>query len=117
MTLARGSVVLVDLDPTQGHEQHGLRPCVAVSDPAVIANARFPLLAVVPLTGTPGEGALYPRVLPGPSGLTKPSWALVDQVRSVDKRRVRRCFGRITAAEQAEIDEGLALFLGLIREA
>ena len=116
MTLARGSVVLVDLDPTQGHEQRGLRPCVAVSDPTVIASARFPLLAVVPLTGTPGEGALYPRVLPGPSGVAKPSWALVDQVRSIDKRRVRRVFGRVTAAEQSEIDEGLALFLGLIRE-
>ena len=32
MSLARGTVVLVDLEPTQGHEQQGTRPCVVVSD-------------------------------------------------------------------------------------
>ena len=32
MNLDRGSVVLVGLDPTVGHEQRGLRPCIAVSD-------------------------------------------------------------------------------------
>ena len=35
MTLARGTVVLVELDPTRGHEQRGVRPCIVVSDPAV----------------------------------------------------------------------------------
>ena len=47
MSLARGTVVLVDLEPTQGHEQQGTRPCV-----------------VVPVTG-----ALYPDLAPGASGL------------------------------------------------
>ena len=56
MTLERGTVVLVELDPTLGHEQRGVRPCVAVSAPAVNADQRFPLIAVVPVTGTPGEG-------------------------------------------------------------
>jgi mRNA interferase MazF len=111
----RGTVVLVELDPTVGREQRGTRPCIAVSDPAVNADQRFPVIAVVPVTGTPGEGALYPSLAPGPSGLTKPSWALVDQLRSVDKRRIRRIFGRVTAAELAALDEGLELFLGLGR--
>jgi mRNA interferase MazF len=109
----RGTVVLVELDPTLGHEQRGTRPCVAVSDPAVNADQRFPLTAVVPVTGTPGEGALYPSLAPGKSGLTKASYALVDQLRSVDKRRIRRVFGRITRDELAELDQGLELFLGL----
>ena len=91
-----------------------MRPCVAVSDPAVNADQRFPLIAVVPVTGTPGEGALYPELAPGPSGLTKRSFALVDHIRSVDKRRIRRLFGRITENELAAIDHGLALFLGLL---
>lgn len=113
MTVDRGTVVLVELDPTIGHEQRGIRPCVAVSDPAVNADQRFPLIAVVPITGNPGIGALYPALLPGASGLTKPSCALVDHVRSVDKRRVRRIFGKVSSAELAQIDQGLELFLGL----
>ena len=50
VTLDRGTVVLVELDPTVGHEQRGVRPCVAVSDPTVNADQRFPLIAVVPIT-------------------------------------------------------------------
>jgi mRNA interferase MazF len=113
VTLDRGTVVLVELDPTIGHEQRGMRPCIAVSDPAVNADQRFPLIAVVPVAGTPGEGALYPSLAPGPSGLTKTSCALTDHLRSIDKRRIRRIFGRLPEAELVSIDEGLDLFLGL----
>ena len=113
MNLDRGSVVLVGLDPTVGHEQRGLRPCIAVSDPAVNADQRFSLIAIVPVTGTPGEGALYPELSPGESGLTKTSYALIDHLRSVDKRRVRRLFGRVPVDDLAAIDQGLELFLGL----
>jgi len=111
--LDRGTVILLDLDPTIGHEQRGVRPCIVVSDPDVVADQRFPLLCIVPVTGTPGEGALYPPLSPGKSGLTKASYALVDHLRSVDKRRVRRVFGQLARHELGAIDEGLALFLGL----
>jgi mRNA interferase MazF len=77
------------------------------------ARQRFPLIAVVPLTGTPGSGALYPRLAPGKSGLAKVSFALIDHLRCVDKRRIRRLFGRVSREELAAIDEGLTLFLGL----
>lgn len=109
----RGTVLLVALDPTVGHEQQGLRPCLSVSDPAVDASQRFPLMAVVPITGTPGQGSLYPPLAPGPSGLTKASYAMIDQLRSVDKRRVRRVFGQVSERELAAVDQGLKLFLGL----
>jgi mRNA interferase MazF len=111
--LARGTILLVDLEPTLGHERRGVRPCVLVSDPDVTADQRFPLLCVVPVTGTPGEGALYPALASGRSGLRKTSFALVDQVRSIDKRRVRQVFGRIDPAEMGAIDSGLRLYLGL----
>jgi mRNA interferase MazF len=111
--LDRGAVVLLDLDPTVGHEQRGVRPCVVVSDPEVVSDQRFPLLCVVPLTGTPGDGALYPELCPGRSGLGRKSYALIDHLRSVDKRRVRRVFGLIAADEMIAVDAGLALFLGL----
>ncbi len=113
MRLDRGAVILLDLDPTVGHEQRGVRPCIVVSDPDVVSDQRFPLLCLVPLTGTPGEGALYPELSPGGSGLAKRSYALVDHLRSVDKRRVRRVFGRIASDEMSAVDDGLALFLGL----
>ena len=96
-----------------GREQRGVRPCIAVSDPAVNADQRFPLIAVVPVTGRAGEGALYPALSPGASGLMKTSYALIDHLRSIDKRRIRRTFGQISSSELAAIDEGLELFLGL----
>ena len=116
MKVDRGTVVLVELDPTVGREQCGVRPCIAVSDPAVNADQRFPLIAVVPVTGTPGEGSLYPELSPGKSGLTKTSFALIDHLRSIDKRRIRRVFGRVTKDELDALDQGLELFLGLAAE-
>jgi mRNA interferase MazF len=113
VTVNRGTVVLVELNPAVGHEQRGVRPCIAVSDPAVNADQRFPLIAVVPVTGTAGTGALYPALSSGPSGLTKASSALVDHLRSIDKRRIRRIFGEVSSTELAGIDQGLELFLGL----
>ena len=115
MRLERRTVIVVVLDPTVGHEQPGARPCVVVSEPEVTADQRYPLLGVVPISATAGTGALYPPLFPGKSGLAKPSFALVDQVRSIDKRRVTRAFGRVTAEELDAIDSGLALFLGLER--
>lgn len=113
MNLGRGAVIVVELDPTLGHEQHGVRPCIVVSDPEVISDQRFPLVCVVPITGTSGEGLLYPPLAPGKSGLAKQSFALIDHLRSIDKRRVRRVFGELAREEMAAIDEGLAVFLGL----
>jgi len=111
--LARGSVVLVDLEPTRGHEQRGTRPCIVVSDPDVAATLRFPLMCIVPVTGTAASGVLYPRLAPGASGLKKESFALVEQVRSIDKRRVRSTFGTVRPDELLALDEGLAVYLGL----
>ncbi len=113
MILSRGSVVLVSLDPTVGHEQRGARPCIVVSDPLVIDSQRFPMVAVVPISGQPGEGALYPLLRPGESGLRKPSHGLIDQLRTIDKRRIRSVFGTIPADEMDAVDEGMRLFLGL----
>jgi mRNA interferase MazF len=111
--VGRGSLIIVELDPTVGHEQRGVRPCIVVSDPDVVRDQRFPLVCVVPVTGTPGEGLLYPSLAAGRSGLTKRSFALIDHLRSVDKRRVRSVFGTLAPEEITAIDEGLATFLGL----
>jgi mRNA interferase MazF len=113
MKLIRGTVVLAALDPVVGHEQRGVRPCVVVSDPLISAEQRFLLLGVVPISGNAGKGALYPELAKGKSGLSKTSYALVDQLRSIDKRRILKIFGEIRASELLAVDQGLALFLGL----
>lgn len=111
--VTRGTVVLVDLNPTIGHEQRGLRPCVVVSDETVAVDQRFPLLCVVPVTGTPGSGALYPSLPAGSGGLRKQSYALIDHLRSIDKRRIVQVHGLLGDGEIASIDSGMRLYLGL----
>ena len=113
MRLERGIIVLVDLDPTVGHEQKSVRPCVVVSDPVISADRRYPLVGVVPLSGTAGCGALYPKLPAGSGGLRKDSFALTDRVRSVDKRRIVAAYGTLDPGAMDLIDEGLRLFLGL----
>ncbi len=113
MKLDRGTLVLVGLDPTRGHEQRGVSPCIIVSDPEVTEDQRYPLLCVVPLTGRSGQGALYPELAAGSGGLRRRSFALLDQIRTVDKRRVLKIYGRITVQELDAVDEGLRLLLGL----
>jgi mRNA-degrading endonuclease toxin of MazEF toxin-antitoxin module len=68
---------------------------------------------VVPVTSTSAKGALYQDLAPGASGLTKPSTALVNLVRSIDKQRIRRRCGQVSVAELKAINEGLSLYLGL----
>jgi mRNA interferase MazF len=113
MSPERGTVVLADLSPTFGHEPRGRRPCIVVSDPSVFADQRFSIACVVPISGTMGEGALYPPLRPGLSGLAKPSCALTDQIRAIDKRRILRVFGCLPTHELASVDNGIRLFLGL----
>lgn len=93
-----------------------MRPCVVVSDPDITSDQRFPLICVVPITGTPGDGLLYPPLAPGASGLAKKSFALIDHLRSIDKRRVRRVYGELASEEMTLIDDGLEAFLGLRKQ-
>jgi len=113
VNLIRGSVVLATLDPALGHEQKGARPCIVVSDPEVASDQRFPMICLVPLTGTPGVGALYPPISSETSGLRKQSYALVDQLRSVDKRRISRLLGTANEPEMGQVDIALSLLLKL----
>jgi mRNA interferase MazF len=70
-------------------------------------------VSVVRVTGTPSEGLFYPPLAPGQRGLAKKSFALIDQLRSIDKRRIRLVFGELARNEMTAIDDGVAVFLGL----
>jgi mRNA interferase MazF len=96
-----------------GREQSGNRPCVVVSDEALLKDQRYPIFAVVPFTGTLNLPAMYPIVEAYSHGLTKRSSALVDQVRSIDKSRLTRVFAPIPAPDMRRIEDALRRFLGL----
>jgi len=110
---ARGSVVHIDLNPIVGHEQGGMRPAIVVS-PGELANAqRYPIVVVVPLTSKTGLSELYPVVQPYTRGLNKPSTVLVDQIRAIDKQRIRSVVAPLPALEMRRVDEALRKALGL----
>lgn len=113
MILARGSVVIVALDPTEGHEQRGRRPCIVVSSSDLASMQRYRVLVVVPLTSRQGLGHLYPVVQPYPRGLTVASTVLVDQIRAIDKMRVMSQLAQLPAGELIGIDVALRRVLAL----
>jgi mRNA-degrading endonuclease toxin of MazEF toxin-antitoxin module len=71
--------------------------------------------ALLPVTSTPGVGLLYPALQPGASGFAKISYALIDQLRSIEKRRIMKIYGELSSPDMRAVDEGLAVFLGLGR--
>lgn len=58
MRLGRGADTVVELDPTIGHGQRGVRPCVVVNDPDVIGDPHFPLVCVASVTGLRARDSL-----------------------------------------------------------
>jgi mRNA-degrading endonuclease toxin of MazEF toxin-antitoxin module len=114
VTVRRGSVLKICLDPVTGHEQGGnLRPCVLVSDPTLAHDQRYSILVIVPFTGTLDLGPLYPIVKPFPRGLTKPSTALVDQIRAIDARRVGGVLAPLPADDMKMVENALRKILVL----
>lgn len=105
MTPQRGSLLIVDLDPTRGREQSQRRPCIVVSAASIIAAQRYPVIVVLPVTGTLGLGDLYPVVQPFARGLAKPSIVLVDQIRAIDKVGVSGQMAPLPAADMQRVDE------------
>lgn len=117
-TLEPGDVVLAALpaNTPPGHEQSGTRPVVIVGVPE---GGRFPMLVVVPLTGSTGPWAranpLYPVVKAGSARLARDSVALTDHVRGVDAQRLGSYIGTLSAVEYGLIRDGLELMFAFER--
>ena len=98
----------VNLDPVIGTEIRTTRPAVIVSNDS--CNRYGARLVVLPITSNvdslyPGEAMVDVRGRPGR--------ALGDQIRSIDKRRLKAKVSRLTADEMARIEEALAITLDL----
>ena len=112
--MVRGSLVWVSLDPARGAEIPKTRPCVVVS--RTEANDISSTVTVVPLSSVTGRAAdrlVQPLLSAKETYLPKDSRALCDQVRTIDKGRIRETFGVISGELLGKIDRGLILHLEL----
>lgn len=113
MTISRGDVFRVDLDPTLGNELKKARPCVVVQRNS--ANLTSPVFIVCPFTdaaGRPGN-ALNVHVPQGTGGTTKDSLVRCNQIRTVDQVRIGERLGSLPPELMRRVDAGLRLILDL----
>lgn len=112
--MVRGAVVWVNLDPTRGAEVPKIRPCIVVS--RTEANDISSTVTVVPLSSVKGRAAdrlIQPLLSAKETQLPKDSRALCDQVRTIDKGRIRQSVGVLSRELLGKIDRGLLLHLEL----
>jgi mRNA interferase MazF len=104
----RGDVYTVDLNPTQGSEINKIRPCIIIG--ATPINQARNTVVVIPLSSSPTPRA--PLVISVPSQGFH-SVAVCDQIRAIDKARIKEKIGSLTTQELSLIDDNLSLVLGL----
>ena len=112
--MVRRSLVWVSLDPARGAEVPKTRPCVVVS--RTEANDISSTVTIVPLSSVTGRAAdrlVQPLLSAKETHLPKDSRALCDQVRTIDKRRIRETVGVLSEELLGKIDRGLILHLEL----
>lgn len=98
----RFSIVLVNLDPTVGYEVKKTRPCVILSPDEM--NNVLKTIIVAPITST--DRAIPTRVKLrscSDSGLANDSYAMLDQIKTIDKTRVIKQLGMVSAGEKREL--------------
>lgn len=112
--MVKGSLVWVSLDPARGAEVPKTRPCIVVS--RTEANDISSTVTVVPLSSVRGRAAerlVQPLLSAKDTRLPKDSRALCDQVRTIDKGRIRESVGVLDSELLGKIDRGLIFHLEL----
>ena len=110
----RGDIWTVDLEPVVGSEQGKARPALVIQND--IGNQYSTVLIVAALAS--GEEARYDvqvEVRAPEGGLRRNSLVLLNQIRTIDKRRVGRYWGRLSAETMQRVDEAIRISLGLVR--
>jgi mRNA interferase MazF len=108
MSVHRGHVYWVDLEPTAGSQQRGRRPCLILTvDPI---NSVRRTVGVIPLSTSPkvAEPIVIPIKSIGPQTV-----AICDQLRAVDKRKIDREVGAVTDDELALVERSVKAIFGL----
>jgi mRNA interferase MazF len=113
MTIKRGDIYLAALDPVVGREISKTRPVVVVSNN--LNNRYGGTVTVLPITSQQLK-KVYPFELllsKGNANLPKKSKIKADQIRTLDKSRLIKRFGRLTEEQASLIDEAIKIHLAL----
>ena len=109
----RGEIWLVDLNPTRGSEQKGIRPCLVISND--ITNMYAPTVCTIPLTSNL-SGQKFPINIvlkKEDTGLKVDSLLLCGQIRTVAKERLERKLTTVDIECFPAIEKALLLYLGI----
>lgn len=110
----RGDVFYADLSPVVGSEQGGVRPVLVVQND--VGNKYSPTIIISAITSQINKAKLPTHIEISASefGLSKDSVVLLEQIRTVDKRRLRDKIGHFNDELMKKVNEGLRVSLGLI---
>ena len=115
-TVRRGDIFYADLSPVVGSEQGGLRPVLIIQND--VGNRYSPTVIAAAITSRLGKAKLpthidAPRAADGSMGLQKDSVILLEQIRTLDKRRLREKMGRLDEATMRQVDTAISVSFGL----
>lgn len=109
MDYKRGQIYRVNLEPTKGSEQQGVaRPCVVLSITPL--NTKLRQVGVVPLSSS---AKVLPPVVVGVPSAGPDSVALCHQLRTIDKMRITKFLGELSAADMIAVETAVRQVYGL----
>lgn len=111
--MRRGDIFFADLSPVVGSEQGGVRPVLVVQND--IGNKYSPTVIVAAITSQIEKAKLptHVELKAAEHGLERDSVVLLEQIRTIDKRRLREKVARLSGAVLERVDEALRISLGL----
>ena len=113
LNIRRGDIYYADLSPVVGSEQGGIRPVLIVQNN--IGNRFSPTVIAAAITSRQSKANL-PTHIPlnsGTSGLAKDSVVLLEQVRTIDKRRLKEKMGAIDQNAMNAVNNAISISFGL----
>jgi len=112
-SVKRGDIYYADLSPVVGSEQGGVRPVLIIQNDT--GNRYSPTVIAAAITSQTGKARLptHIELSAARSGLTRDSVVLLEQVRTLDKRRLREKMGKADDAVMEQIDTAIAVSFGL----
>lgn len=115
MNIQKGDIYYADLTPVIGSEQGGVRPVLMIQNN--IGNRYSPTVIVAAITSSHSKHPLPTHVrLPGDYGLRRDSMVLLEQIRTIDRSRLREYIGRLEPAELRTVNRALAISFGMEQE-
>ncbi len=113
MSVKRGDIYYADLSPVVGSEQGGLRPVLIIQND--IGNRYSPTVIAAAITSRMGKTRLptHIDVYADKVGLAKDSVILLEQIRTLDKRRLKEKMGHLDDAMMNEVNAAIAVSFGL----